>query len=41
MLAAELVGATGRVVGIDSNPAMAVTARARAQAAVAGRIHYR
>jgi ubiquinone/menaquinone biosynthesis C-methylase UbiE len=33
MLAAELVGATGRVVGIDSNPNLLATARSRAHAA--------
>jgi SAM-dependent methyltransferase len=33
LLAAELVGATGRVVGVDMNPAIAAAARARAQAA--------
>jgi SAM-dependent methyltransferase len=33
LLAAELVGATGRVVGVDMNPAIAEVARARAQAA--------
>jgi len=32
-LAAELVGPTGRVVGVDMNPAIVATARARAQAA--------
>jgi cyclopropane fatty-acyl-phospholipid synthase-like methyltransferase len=32
-LAAELVGSTGRVVGVDLNPAIVATARARAQAA--------
>src|SRR3989442_265628 len=32
-LAAELVGATGRVVGIDMNPAIAAAARTRAEAA--------
>jgi ubiquinone/menaquinone biosynthesis C-methylase UbiE len=35
MLASELVGPTGRVVGIDSNPAMAVTERERARAQAA------
>ncbi len=33
LLAAELVGPTGAVVGVDSNPAMLESARARAQAA--------
>jgi tRNA A58 N-methylase Trm61 len=33
MLAADLVGPTGRVIGIDSNPNLLATARARAQAA--------
>ena len=33
LLAGELVGATGRVVGVDMNPAVAAAARARAQAA--------
>jgi SAM-dependent methyltransferase len=33
LLAAELVGPTGRVVGVDMNPAVAAGARARAQAA--------
>jgi ubiquinone/menaquinone biosynthesis C-methylase UbiE len=33
MLAAQMVGPTGRVVGVDSNPAIEATARARAQAA--------
>jgi SAM-dependent methyltransferase len=32
-LAAELVGPTGRVVGVDMNPEIAAAARARAQAA--------
>jgi SAM-dependent methyltransferase len=32
-LAAELVGASGRVVGVDMNPAIVTAARARAQAA--------
>jgi tRNA A58 N-methylase Trm61 len=33
LLAAEMVGATGHVVGVDVNPAIVATARARAQAA--------
>jgi ubiquinone/menaquinone biosynthesis C-methylase UbiE len=33
MLAAEMIGPTGRVLGVDSNPAVIATARARAQAA--------
>lgn len=33
LLAAELVGPTGHVVGVDMNPAIVATARARAQAA--------
>ena len=33
MLAAEMVGPSGRVVGVDSNPAVLSTARTRAQAA--------
>jgi len=33
LLAGELVGATGRVVGVDMNPAVVAAARARAQAA--------
>ena len=33
LLAAELVGPTGRVVGVDMNPAIVATARSRARAA--------
>jgi len=33
ILAAEMIGPTDRVVGVDSNPAIVATARARAQAA--------
>ena len=33
MLAAEMVGPTGRVVGVDSDPALVSTARTRAEAA--------
>ena len=33
LLAGELVGATGRVVGVDMNPAVAAAARTRAEAA--------
>src|SRR5690348_15496220 len=40
MLAAELVGPTGRVVGIDSNPDILSTARTRAQAAHLSQVEF-
>src|ERR1041384_3396623 len=40
MLAAEMVGPSGHVMGVDSNPAIVSTARTRAQAAGLSQVEF-